>query len=224
MQTIIVLVATVYVFGDEPGNFDFSDGPGASRYFVLATVAMHDWQAGDRLQALRRRLAWRGVHLGAVLHASEDPQAVGDEVFGVLARCELRIDATIIAKLDVPAALGDAHALYLYAWYEHLARIAGKIAHPGDRLLAVASGLGTRKRRGAFHLAVDDAVRSSARRPHRVAFRPHTSEPCLVAADYCTWAIQRRWEDNDRRSHMLLAGKIRSETQVCPPAGASGKS
>jgi hypothetical protein len=179
-------MATVYLFGDEAGNFDFSDGSGASRYFVLATVTMHDWQAGDRLQALRRRLAWRGVHLGAVLHASEDPQAVRDEVFGVLARCELRIDATIIAKREVPVTLRDAHALYRYAWHEHFARIASEVARPGDRLLAVASDLGTRKRRGAFHLAVDDAVLSSARCPHRVAFWPNMSEPCLVVADYCT--------------------------------------
>jgi hypothetical protein len=57
-------MATAYLFGDEAGNFDFSGGPGASRYFILATVSMGDWQAGDRLQALRRRLAWRGVHLG----------------------------------------------------------------------------------------------------------------------------------------------------------------
>src|SRR5579863_8460113 len=161
-----------------------------------------------------RWLAWRGVHLGAVLHASEDPQAVRDEVFGVLARCELRIDATIIAKRDVPAALRDAHALYRYAWHEHLARIAGEIARPGDRLLAVASDLGTRKRRGAFHLAVDDGVRSSARCPHRVAFWPNMSEPCLVVADYCTWAIQRRWERNDPRSQVLLADKISSETEI----------
>jgi hypothetical protein len=62
-------MSTVYLFGDEAGNFDFSDGPGASRYFILATVTMSNCQAGDRLQALRRRLAWQGVHLGAVLHA-----------------------------------------------------------------------------------------------------------------------------------------------------------
>ncbi len=210
-------MTTVYLFGDEAGNFDFSERPGASRYFMLATVKMHDWQAGNRLQALRRRLAWQGVHLGAVLHASEDPQAIRDEVFGVLARCELRIDATIVAKRDVPAALHDAHALYRYAWHEHLARIAGELAHAGDRLLAVASDLGTRKRRGAFHLAVDDAVRSTARCTHRVAFWPNMSEPCLVVADYCTWAIQRRWERNDARSHALLASKIHSETQVSPP-------
>ncbi len=164
------------------------------------------------------------MHLGAVLHASEDPQAVRDEVFGVLARCELRIDATIIAKREVPATLRDAHALYRYAWHEHLARIASEIARAGDRLLAVASDLGTRKRRGAFHLAVDDAVRSSARCPHRVAFWPNMSEPCLVVADYCTWAIQRRWEREDLRSQVLLASKIHSETQVQPSASVSSKS
>lgn len=77
-------MSAIYLFGDEAGNFDFTHGPGATRYFILTTVTMGSCQAGDRLQALRRRLAWRGVHLGAVLHASEDPQAVRDEVFRML--------------------------------------------------------------------------------------------------------------------------------------------
>jgi hypothetical protein len=213
-------MATVYLFGDEAGNFDFSGGTGASRYFILATVTMGDCQAGDRLQALRRRLAWRGVHLGAVLHASEDPQAVRDEVFRTVGRCELRIDATVIAKEAVPPVLRDGRELYRFAWHEHLGRIAGEIARPGDRLLAVASDLGTRRRRGAFHVAVDDAVRASARCGHRVAFWPNMSEPCLVVADYCTWAIQRRWERGDGRSHALIAGKIRSEVEAALPGSA----
>jgi Protein of unknown function (DUF3800) len=207
-------VATVYLFGDEAGNFDFSHGSGASRYFILATVTMSDCQAGDRIQALRRRLAWRGVHLGAVLHATEDPQAVRDEVFGTLQRCEIRVDATIIAKTLIPVEMRDGHRLYRYAWHEHFGRIASEVAGAGDRLLAVASDLGTRKRRGAFHLAVDDAVRASAHCPHRVAFWPNMSEPCLVVADYCTWAIQRRWERNDRRSHELITHQIASEVRV----------
>lgn len=95
-------MATVYLFGDEAGNFDFSRHPSASRYFILVTVTMGDCQAGDRVQALRRRLAWRGVHLGAVLHATEDPQRVRDEVFRTLQRCDMRIDATIITKASVP--------------------------------------------------------------------------------------------------------------------------
>lgn len=207
-------MSSVYLFGDEAGNFDFSAGPGASRYFILATVTMANCQAGDRLQALRRRLAWQGVHLGAVLHATEDPQSVRDEVFRVLSSCEMRIDATIIDKRSITVGLRDPHNLYRRVWYEHFARIAADIAKPGDRLLAVASGLGTRKRRGAFHVAVDDAVRASAKYTHRVAFWPNMSEPCLVVADYCTWAIQRKWERNDNRSQTLLGDKITTEALI----------
>jgi len=207
-------VSTVYLFGDEAGNFDFSDGPGASRYFIFTTITMSNCQTGDRLQALRRRLAWQGVHLGAVLHATEDPQPVRDAVFETLARCEMRIDATIVGKRSIPATMRNPQDLYRHVWHEHFARIAPHIAQPGDRLLAVASDLGTRKRRGAFHVAVDDAVRASARCIHRVAFWPNMSEPCLVVADYCTWAIQRKWERNDARSQILLADKIASETKI----------
>lgn len=137
-----------------------------------------------------------------------------DEVFGTLRRCEIRVDATIIAKTLIPVGMRDGHRLYRYAWHEHFGRIASEVAGAGDRLPAVASDLGTRKRRGAFHLAVDDAVRASARCPHRVAFWPNMSEPRLVVADYCTWAIQRRWERNDRRSHELIAHQIASEIRV----------
>jgi hypothetical protein len=217
-------MATVYLFGDEAGNFDFSASAGASRYFILATVSMGSWQAGDRLQALRRRLAWRGVHLGGVLHASEDPQRVRDEVFHTLQYCDMRIDATIIAKASVSSSMQNGHQLYRYAWHEHFGRIASEIATPGDRLLAVASDLGTRKRRGAFHLAVDEAVHASARCVHRVAFWPNMSEPCLVVADYCTWAIQRRWERNDERSHALITSKIISEIEALPPSTVPAKS
>jgi Protein of unknown function (DUF3800) len=209
-------VATVYLFGDEAGNFDFSSHPSASRYFILVTVTMSGWQSGDRVQALRRRLAWRGVHLGSVLHASEDPQAVRDEVFATLGQCDFLIDATVIEKASVPVGMRGAQQLYGYAWREHFSRIAGEVAQEGDRLLAIASDLGTRKRRGAFHVAVDEAVRASARCPHRVAFWPNMSEPCLVVADYCTWAIQRRWERDDRRSLELIANKIASEAQASP--------
>jgi hypothetical protein len=175
---------------------------------------MGNCQAGDRLQALRRRLAWQGVHLGAVLHATEDPQPVRDEVFAMLALCDMRIDATIAAKHSIPYAMRNPQDLYRYIWHEHFARIAGDIARAGDRLLAVASDLGTRRRRGAFHIAVDDAVRASARCVHRVAFWPNMSEPCLVVADYCTWAIQRKWELKDTRSQILLVDKIASATEI----------
>jgi hypothetical protein len=35
-----------------------------------------------------------------------------------------------------------------------------------------------------------------------------------VVADYCTWAIQRKWEREDNRSQILLNEKIASETEI----------
>ena len=47
-----------------------------------------------------------------------------------------------------------------------------------------------------------------------VAFWPSNSDPCLQIADYCTWAIQRKWEKNDSRSYDLIKDKIVSEYDI----------
>lgn len=135
-------MADRYVFADEAGNFDFSRGSGASRYFILCTVDSKDCEVGD---------------------------------------------------------------------FKHLARRM----RASDRLFVAASSLGTKKARGALHTAVDDVVRQlSPCRSHRVAFWPADSDPCLQVADYCTWAIQRKWERQDQRSHALIASKVQSEFDV----------
>lgn len=48
----------VHVFADEAGNFDFSSKAGASRYFLLTTVSMDDFGAGDA--SCRYGGNWRG--------------------------------------------------------------------------------------------------------------------------------------------------------------------
>ncbi|HXS32966.1 MAG TPA: hypothetical protein VN758_04225 [Solirubrobacterales bacterium] len=91
-------MADRYLFSDEAGDFEFSRKSGASRYFILGTVTADDCEVGDRLLQLRRELGWRGVRLDKVFHATDDPQAVRDEVFSTLAESDLRIDATILEK------------------------------------------------------------------------------------------------------------------------------
>ena len=68
---------------------------------------------------------------------------------------------------------------------------------------------------GIFHTAVDDVVRQVAPcSRHRVAFWPAASDPCLQVADYCTWAVQRKWEREDRRSYELIEPKIATDYDV----------
>jgi len=183
-------MAERYVFSDEAGNFDFSRGSGASRYFILGTVTANDCRIGDELLQLRRDMGWRGVHLDKVFHATEDPQKVRDEVFGVLSQGDFRIDATILEKSKAQTHLQNERALYKMAWYLHFKHVAPTVATKADRLFVVASSLGTKKKRATFHGAVDEVV------------------------DYCVWAIQRKWEREDRRSYDLIKDKIASEFDV----------
>lgn len=208
-------MADKYVFADEAGNFDFSASPGATRYFVLTTVTLNDCQLGKDLLDMRRALAWDGIYLDRVFHATEDQQAVRDHVFGLLSAADFRVDATIFEKRKTAPYRQNQVAFYQLAWYLHFKHVAPKVVTGSDRLLVTAASLGNKKERGAFHGAVTNVVfQVSPTLSHRVAFWPYESDPCLQIADYCTWAIQRKWELADERSHVLIADKIKSEFDV----------
>ena len=210
-------MARIHVFADEAGNFDFSAKPGASRYFILTTVAMGDFGAGDALLALRRQLAWEGHDQGTNdFHATEELQSVRDRVFAVLATWDVRIDCTILDKIKTaPHLANDDIRFYKLAWYLHFKHLAPLITRPGDELFVMGASLGTRKKREGFRTAIDDVVAQVTRGVEfRTASWAGASDPCLWVADYCCWAIQRKWERSDPRSYALIETKIRSEFDV----------
>lgn len=202
----------VHVFADEAGNFDFSRGQGASRYFILTTITVEDCTVGSDLLELRRRLAWEGQDFIQAFHATEEQQVVRDEVFKLLARHSFRVDATIFDKPRTQPHLQEPAKFYKLAWYYHFRKVGPEILGQDDELFVIAAALGTRTQRATLHQAVADVIATvSPRASFRTQFWPAASDPCLQVADYCCWAIQRKWERNDSRSYVLIADKIASE-------------
>lgn len=203
----------VLVSSDESGNFDFSRNTGASKYLILCTVVASDFSFGDDLLALRRNHALQGDHLKADFHATTDPQAVRDLVFDSIRKANIRVDATLFEKSKAQPHLQNS--LYKMAWYLHFKYVAPKVVARRDRLLVMAASMGTKKQKGLFINAIEDVVQQVAPcRDHQVAFWRDESEPCLWVADYCAWAIQRKWERGDDRSYVLIDHLIRSEYDV----------
>lgn len=169
---------------------------------------------GDALLVLRRQLAWEGVEQASDdFHATEETQAIRDRVFAALVPPTFRIDATILEKRKAqPHLAADEARFYKTAWFLHFRYVAPHILHPGDELLMVAASLGTRKKRATFHRAVQDVV---AQTTPGTIFQTESwsaaSDPCLWVADYCSWAIQRKWERSDERSYVLIKDKLHSE-------------
>lgn len=204
------------MFVDEAGNFDFSRKRGASRYFVLTSITMTDCGVGDALQALRREMAWRGIRLLDEFHATSDEQAVRDDVFAEIARWPFRIDATIIDKTRTVQRLrDDEERFYKTAWFYHMRHVAPRIIEKSDELLVVGAAIGVKKKRHVQEDAIRDVMhQTTSCKRITIASWPTSCEPCLQVADYCCWAIQRKWESNNARSHMLIAHKIESEYEL----------
>lgn len=212
-------MARVHVFADEAGNFDFSRKADASRYFILTTVASGDCRSGDALMALRRQLRMEGLLEDKPFHASEDRQSVRDRVFAELAGHAFRVDSTILEKCKAqPQTRHSDAAFYQLAWYLHFKHVAPRIVRPGDELLVVGASVGTKARRAAFRGAIERVARQvTGGLNHKVACWDAAGEPCLQVADYCSWAVQRKWERADPRSHTLIAAKISSEFDAFGP-------
>lgn len=206
-------MARVSIFADESGNFDFSLRPGASRYFILTTVACADYSVGDALLQLRRQLAWEGLGVNSEFHATTDSLDVRARVFALLRQHDFRVDATILEKAKAqPQTRTTDETFYQYAWYYHLRRLASRIVRPNDEMFVVGASLGTKKKRVLMHNAVRDVVRQVAPTVHyRTASWSADSEPCLQVADYCCWALSRKWERNNTSDYDLIASKVASE-------------
>ena len=115
-----------------PATSTFTNGPGASRYFILASVAVTGHAAETALLELRRELAWAGEPLPAGFHATNDKQRVRDRVFAIIARHNFRVDATILEKRKANPSRRTPSRLYGLAWHYHLSGVLSALANPDE--------------------------------------------------------------------------------------------
>jgi Protein of unknown function (DUF3800) len=202
----------VHIFADESGNFDFSRGRGASRYFILTAVTLRDClTVNTQFLQLRHQMAWEGHDHPGPFHASTDPAPVRDRVFGIIEAQDVRVDALIVEKAKaMPKIRSSEESFYQHAWFYLMSYVAPRLAC--TEMLVVSSSLGGRKKkRQAFYDTVRSVMNQVSRRTYKTACWDATSDACLQVADYCGWAIQRKWESSDPAPYQRIAGKIRSE-------------
>ena len=206
-------MSRLYLFADEAGDFSFRRGHNISRFFVVCTVSMHSCQVGDDLLQLRRKLAWEGAPLGDYFHATVEAQEVRDIVFEHITSYDFSIQATVMEKSKAQRQVRSSQArFYQYGWFYHFCHGMPGVLRSGSEILITAASIGTKKKQGAFRNAVNDVVQQTVRRtPWATTFCPCAADPCLQVADYCTWAIQRKWERDDDRSYALIADRITYE-------------
>lgn len=203
-----------YVFADEAGCFAFNSHQRSSKYFILCTVTLEDCTVGARLLELRRQLVWEGLPVADFFHATEDKQAVRDRVYASLQNETFTVEATILEKSKAQPQTRTSNArFYKYAWYYHFKGVHRYLPNQLRELYITAASVAQKKHQKVFSAAVEDVANQyyGNRIQWRTDHPPSMADPCLQVADYCTWAIQRKWERQDVRAYNLIQGRIRHE-------------
>lgn len=174
---------------------------------------MSDLSVGTALMNLRRQLVWDGLPIGEFFHATADAQAVRDRVYKEITQHPFKVQAVICEKAKAkPSITKNKMRFYKYPWFYGMKfGIAPHLA-PTDRVLVTAASIGTKKEKQVFESELADVFRQTVPKAKwAIDFLPSRCDPCLQVADYCAWAIQRKWETGDVRSYDLIKDRITNE-------------
>lgn len=146
-------------------------------------------------------------------HATEDKFSVRDEVYAFIASQDLRVDATLLEKSKAqPHTRGSNDRFYKYAWFYHFKHVGPKLLAGKSEAMITAAALGTKKGQAVYTAAVNDVMQQTAKgRKWKTDFPRAVADPCLQIADYCAWAIQRKWERGDKKCYDVISSKIGTE-------------
>lgn len=205
---------SIYIFLDESGNLDFfSNG---TRYYCFGALSTRDPKSlNHALTDLRYDLLDEGLELER-FHAAEDRQAVRDRVFETLVRVGgFDFDAIIIEKRKANPRLHDDLRFYPQFSNHLLSYVFRRHPDRQERIVVATDQLPLKRTRKAAEKAIKGYIRQNlGARPFVVLHHPSAAHPCLQAADYCIWAVYRKWQSGDFRSYRLIEPFVRSEYDI----------
>lgn len=208
----------LYIFLDEAGNFDFS--PGGTKYFILSAISKErPFRAYQELTELKYNLVENGKGI-EYFHASEDAQAVRDEVFSIIQRnlAGVRVDSLVVEKRKVGPALRPPEHFYP-KMLGYLLRyiLNGHDLPQYKEVIVFTDRIPVHKKRKAVEKVAKMVLAYMLPQGvcYRVLHHDSKSNMDLQIADYCNWAIYRKWDTQDERSYQLIRSVIVSEFDFC---------
>ena len=206
-----------YIFLDESGNFDFSAN--GTRYFLLTSVSMRrPFGVYAELESYKYDCIESGGDV-EYFHCYDDHRSVRDAVFGVIAAHlgEIRIDCLVVEKRKTRPALQEDKRLYQWTLGYLLRRVLPLELDAGtSNVMVITDAVPVNKKRKAAEKAIHGAV---ARKQlpginYRIAHHQSRSHYGLQVADYCCWAIFRKWQRGESAWYDRIKPALRSEHDV----------
>jgi len=206
-----------YLFLDEGGNFDFSEK--GTRYFTMTSVLkFRPFDISARLDSLRYDLIESGLDL-EYLHASEDRQAVRNQVFDILCSDlnRFKVDSIIVEKKKTTPEWRVPGQFYSRMLGSLLSYVLKQISLPVvSEVIVITDQIPIQKKRKAVEKAIKHTLKEMLpdNVPYRLLHHSSKSTAGLQIADYFNWAIFRAWERRDHRSLERIEPCVNSQIEM----------
>ena len=207
----------VYAFLDESGNLDFSRK--GTRYFVMTSVSMkRPFRINDAVDNYIYECIENGIDI-EYFHCYSDSKRVRRVVYDLIAEHvgSIDIDCLIIKKSGVAAELQNGVRFYPAM----LGRILNSttqfasVAEDSPEIVIITDTVPINKERRAVEKTIQTTLaRVLPKVRYRAFHHQSRSHYGLQIADYCSWAIFRKWEIGDSTWYDQIQSSIRQETTI----------
>lgn len=207
----------LYIFLDEGGNLDFSAK--GTKYFTLTSISkFRPFEAYRKLNDFKYDVIEDNNDL-EYFHASEDRQAVRNEVFTIINKYfnDSVIDSIIVEKSKVETTEQDAVKFYTHLFGGLMQNILNNIKPDDfDKIIIFTDSIPLKKKAKAVEKGIKLMLAAELKGKVNYLICHHQSKSNydLQLADYCNWAVFRKWEIGDLRSYDLIKKYIRSEKDM----------
>lgn len=207
----------LYVFLDEGGNLDFS--PSGTKFFSLTSVCkVRPFIASHILGKYKLDLIEYGLDF-EYFHCANNNKYVRDKVFRIIKDniYGLRIDSLLVEKSKTGTSLQDVNQFYPRMIGYLLKYVMNNLAlHDFKEVIVITDKIPVNKKKDAIEKAVKITLKSMLPKACRYRILHHSSmsNVGLQIADYCNWAIFRKWECGDLRHYEDIKEGIRSEFDI----------
>ena len=208
---------TVYIFLDEGGNFDFS--PGGTAYFTLTAVTTRrPFLLHNALDELRHEHLELGRPMLA-FHCAEDNKTTRAQVFDSIGQHldKLRIDSLVVEKRKTEPTLRAPEHFYPEMLGQLLTVVMnGEPVKQAERLVVITDRIPVQKQRRAVEKAVKQTLARilPAEVTYNLLHHPSCSHYGLQVADYCNWAVLRKWQKDERFYYEKLRSSLVNELDI----------
>lgn len=207
-------MATLHIHLDESGDWKFV--PKASKYLILAAAWTYDPRPlAHSLTALRYKLVRDGLNIDS-FHASPDKQSTRNQVVSTLVSHDAwRFAAVVMEKRKVNPVLRDPHKFYPTFASVLLKFILRGQGRSASRAIVYADTIpmdSHAKKEGVVkamkQTCADELLPTCT---HHVYSHRSESNPWLQVADYCCWALRKKWEVGDTRTYEAIKARLAKE-------------